>query len=235
MDGKRSRRKVQLSCSCRSNPGSGHACFRTITTKRQGRTCRVFRPSLSSAPLSRFTNDGSLDMPGSDSHLSSRKPRALQEYGLAASLNRFWAVSHLRYPRTAKEHGLTTSQQSYASDYLGLGLLLAAYLVIQFLADPFHRMFYLSDPRIQFPHADIERVPVCMSRVWGSSWSRCKDNTVADSAHSSMAVRLRRRHSSRHSFHLGTFISPGHPQGTCHHVRSVHQASLFYDVAQGRC
>jgi len=31
-------------------------------------------------------------------------------------------------------------------------------------SDPFHQMFTLDDPRIQHPHAEIERTPVRMSR-----------------------------------------------------------------------
>lgn len=49
----------------------------------------------------------------------------------------------------------------YAGDYLGLAIILVAYLTIQIIdVEPFHRMFRLDDPRIQFPHAEVERVPV---------------------------------------------------------------------------
>ena len=51
-------------------------------------------------------------------------------------------------------------QKSYAGDYLGLALLLAAYLFIKFWGEPFHQMFRLSDARIQHPHAEVERVSV---------------------------------------------------------------------------
>lgn len=70
-------------------------------------------------------------------------------------------------------------QRSYASDYVGLAILVSGYIVvchflipslqpfplidqlqIQFLAEPFHRMFYLNDLRIAYPHALIERVSV---------------------------------------------------------------------------
>lgn len=64
------------------------------------------------------------------------------ESGLLEAVQRFW-------------------QKSHAGDYLGFILLLAAYIVIQFDAEPFHRLFRLDDPRIQFPHAEVERVPVC--------------------------------------------------------------------------
>ncbi|KAI7325129.1 PAP2-domain-containing protein [Hortaea werneckii] len=66
---------------------------------------------------------------------------------------------------TANESGLLEAvqrfwQKSYVGDYFGFILLLAAYIVIQFDAEPFHRLFRLDDPRIQFPHAEVERVPV---------------------------------------------------------------------------
>ena len=52
-------------------------------------------------------------------------------------------------------------QKSYASDYLGFVILLVLYLNLQIFVVPFHRLFYLDDHRIQFPHAEVERVPVC--------------------------------------------------------------------------
>ena len=54
-------------------------------------------------------------------------------------------------------------QRSYAGDYLGLTLLLVAFLLVQFLGQPFHSQFRLNDPRIQHPHATNERVPVGIS------------------------------------------------------------------------
>ena len=39
-------------------------------------------------------------------------------------------------------------------------MILTAQLQIQFLAEPFHRMFYLSDLHIAYPHAQHERVSV---------------------------------------------------------------------------
>jgi hypothetical protein len=32
---------------------------------------------------------------------------------------------------------------------------------IQFLAEPFHRMFFLDNLAIGYPHAEVERVSVC--------------------------------------------------------------------------
>ncbi|KAH9872887.1 hypothetical protein J1614_005281 [Plenodomus biglobosus] len=51
-------------------------------------------------------------------------------------------------------------QRSYASDYVGLAVLITGYILIQFLAEPFHRMFFLDNLAIGYPHAEIERVPV---------------------------------------------------------------------------
>ncbi|KAK4549560.1 hypothetical protein LTR36_006557 [Oleoguttula mirabilis] len=70
--------------------------------------------------------------------------------GLYAVLQRFW-------------------HRSYAGDYVGLVLLLAAYLVIQFLGEPFHRLFRLDDPRISFPHAEVEGVPVSLLFVYAAA------------------------------------------------------------------
>ncbi|KAK6087193.1 dynamin family protein [Seiridium cupressi] len=55
---------------------------------------------------------------------------------------------------------------SYAPDYVGFAGLLTAYILIQFLVEPFHRMFFINDLRIAFPHAEHERVPVSMNFVY---------------------------------------------------------------------
>lgn len=81
-------------------------------------------------------------MPGSDSHRDGRKLKSGSNSSYLEALMRFW-------------------ERSYAADYLGLALLMVAYFLVQFLAEPFHRLFRLDDPRIQLPHAEIERVPVC--------------------------------------------------------------------------
>ncbi|KAI9834039.1 MAG: hypothetical protein M1819_003324 [Sarea resinae] len=79
-------------------------------------------------------------MPRSGSHAAGQGPPRLQsQHGVLAALARFW-------------------QKSYAAEYLGLALLLTAYLTIEFLMEPFHRMFSLDNIMIQFPHADVERV-----------------------------------------------------------------------------
>jgi len=51
-------------------------------------------------------------------------------------------------------------EKTYAPDYVGFVLLLAAYFLVQFLIEPFHRLFFLSNINIQYPHAEVERVPV---------------------------------------------------------------------------
>ncbi|KAJ4339549.1 hypothetical protein N0V87_003247 [Didymella glomerata] len=60
-------------------------------------------------------------------------------------------------------------QRSYASDYVGLALLVSGYIFIQFLAEPFHRMFYLSDLRIAYPHALHERVNVAWLFIYAGA------------------------------------------------------------------
>jgi len=43
---------------------------------------------------------------------------------------------------------------------VGLVLLALAYIFLEFFAEPFNRMFILSDKNLQFPHALVERVPL---------------------------------------------------------------------------
>ncbi|KAK5452279.1 hypothetical protein LTS15_007345 [Exophiala xenobiotica] len=59
--------------------------------------------------------------------------------GIAGAFARFW-------------------HRSYAPDYVGFILLLAAYICEQFFAEPFHRMFTLDDHAKQYPHALVQRV-----------------------------------------------------------------------------
>ncbi|KAF2463706.1 PAP2-domain-containing protein [Lindgomyces ingoldianus] len=77
------------------------------------------------------------------SHASqSQRPNSLlQAPGFIGAAARFW-------------------QRSYASEYIGLAILLTGYIVLQFFAEPFHRMFSLDNLAIQYPHAAVERVPV---------------------------------------------------------------------------
>ncbi|KAF2176285.1 PAP2-domain-containing protein [Zopfia rhizophila CBS 207.26] len=72
---------------------------------------------------------------------SNRRNTLLQSSGFLGAVARFW-------------------QRSYASDYVGIAILVAGYIMIQFFAEPFHRMFSLDNLAIQYPHAEIERVPV---------------------------------------------------------------------------
>ncbi|KAF1361999.1 acid phosphatase/Vanadium-dependent haloperoxidase [Lizonia empirigonia] len=80
--------------------------------------------------------------------MPARSPRrsandVLNQTGFLGAAARFW-------------------QRSYASDYVGLAILVSGYIVLQmqFLAEPFHRMFSLDDLRIAYPHATTERVSV---------------------------------------------------------------------------
>ncbi|KAI5852821.1 PAP2 domain protein [Morchella snyderi] len=76
-------------------------------------------------------------MPGS----ATAKARYHYE-GTMGALHRFW-------------------QKSYAPDWLGVLLIALENLAITFF-EPFHRMFSLDNRDIQYPHAEIERVPVPM-------------------------------------------------------------------------
>jgi diacylglycerol diphosphate phosphatase/phosphatidate phosphatase len=51
-------------------------------------------------------------------------------------------------------------EKTYAPDYVGLALLLTAYILLVFLVEPFHRMFFINNINLQYPHALVERVPV---------------------------------------------------------------------------
>ncbi|EOO00375.1 putative pap2 superfamily protein [Phaeoacremonium minimum UCRPA7] len=69
------------------------------------------------------------------------------ERGLLASAARLWTGS-------------------YAPDYVGFLALLVAYILMEFFLEPFHRMFFINDLAISFPHAEHERVPVAMEFVY---------------------------------------------------------------------
>ncbi|KAE8445082.1 hypothetical protein EG329_013797 [Mollisiaceae sp. DMI_Dod_QoI] len=60
-------------------------------------------------------------------------------------------------------------EKTYAADYVGLALLLTAYLLLQFLVEPFHRMFFISNINIQYPHAAVERVSVERNIVYAGA------------------------------------------------------------------
>ncbi|KAK6602151.1 pap2 domain protein [Botrytis cinerea] len=57
-------------------------------------------------------------------------------------------------------------EKSYAPDYVGFVLLLTAYVLIEFLQEPFHRMFFINNINIQYPHALVERVPVGWNLIY---------------------------------------------------------------------
>ncbi|KAK5162866.1 uncharacterized protein LTR77_011123 [Saxophila tyrrhenica] len=61
--------------------------------------------------------------------------------GLLETLQRFW-------------------HKSYAGDYTAFILLVVLEVLLKVFDEPFHQLFRLDDPRIQYPHAEVERVPV---------------------------------------------------------------------------
>ena len=77
-------------------------------------------------------------MPGST---SSKANAASTDGGLWESIQRFY-------------------QRSYAGDYIGVVLLIATFTLIKVFSEPFHSQFRLDDPRLQHPHAEVERVDI---------------------------------------------------------------------------
>jgi len=71
----------------------------------------------------------------------------IQDPGILGSITRFW-------------------QRSYAADYVGFALLLTGYIFLEMIAEPFHRMFSLDNLAIQFPFAEVERVPSIWNIVY---------------------------------------------------------------------
>jgi len=51
-------------------------------------------------------------------------------------------------------------QKTYAPDYVGFSILLLGYIMIVLFVEPFHRMFFINNINIMYPHALVERVPV---------------------------------------------------------------------------
>ncbi|KAG5930047.1 hypothetical protein E4U42_003208 [Claviceps africana] len=51
-------------------------------------------------------------------------------------------------------------QTTYAPEYFGLLLLIGAWVSLALFVTPFHRMFYVNDLRISYPHALHERVSI---------------------------------------------------------------------------
>ncbi|PYH92483.1 PAP2 domain protein [Aspergillus ellipticus CBS 707.79] len=58
-------------------------------------------------------------------------------------------------------------QRSYpVVDTVALACIVGTWILIQFFATPFHRMFSLDNKSIQFPYAVVERVPVVWSIIY---------------------------------------------------------------------
>jgi len=73
--------------------------------------------------------------------------RLVDRTGCTGSVARFW-------------------QKTYAPDYVAFALLLTAYILVQLLMEPFHRLFSLRNLNIQYPHALVERVPVIWNIIY---------------------------------------------------------------------
>ncbi|EQL33595.1 hypothetical protein BDFG_04347 [Blastomyces dermatitidis ATCC 26199] len=56
--------------------------------------------------------------------------------------------------------------RSYAADYVSLIVLVVGWILIQIFVRPFYRMFTLDNVSIQFPFAEVERVPVLWSIIY---------------------------------------------------------------------
>ncbi|OJD11178.1 hypothetical protein AJ78_08001 [Emergomyces pasteurianus Ep9510] len=56
--------------------------------------------------------------------------------------------------------------RSYAADYVSLIVIVMGWVSIQIFVLPFHRMFTLDNVAIQFPFAEVERVPVLWSVIY---------------------------------------------------------------------
>ncbi|PHH63922.1 hypothetical protein CDD81_5370 [Ophiocordyceps australis] len=54
-----------------------------------------------------------------------------------------------------------------APDYVGIFILLFIWILIVNMGEPFHRLFFLDDHAISYPHADHERVTSSMGFVYG--------------------------------------------------------------------
>ncbi|KAG5953907.1 hypothetical protein E4U57_005006, partial [Claviceps arundinis] len=51
-------------------------------------------------------------------------------------------------------------QTTHAPEYVGFLILIGAWTALALFVTPFHRMFYINDLRISYPHALHERVSV---------------------------------------------------------------------------
>ncbi|KAL7897325.1 Pap2-like protein [Trichoderma sp. SZMC 28014] len=57
-------------------------------------------------------------------------------------------------------------KKTHAPDYVGFIVLLAGWMLIVNLVNPFHRMFFTNDLRISYPHAEHERVTVPLNFLY---------------------------------------------------------------------
>lgn len=114
---------------------------------------------------------------------SHRRNNLLQSQGFVGAAARFWQASTVlsepaccEVPKT--DHDSSAPMPPTMSALRSLlrrgslyaenrGPLWKALLTsqIQFFAEPFHRMFSLDNLAIQYPHAEVERVPVRSSRL----------------------------------------------------------------------
>ncbi|KAI9715730.1 MAG: hypothetical protein M1828_000745 [Chrysothrix sp. TS-e1954] len=60
-------------------------------------------------------------------------------------------------------------RKSYASDYIAIACILVAFMLIETFVEPFHRMFSLDNIAIQYPHAEVERVPPGMLFLYATA------------------------------------------------------------------
>ena len=101
-------------------------------------------PSLLSYTSPSHTHNALIMPPPAEDVRNGRKAQlGAHDNGLWETAQRIWRKSH-------------------ASDYLGLLIIAVVLLFIRTLGEPYHQMFALDDLRLQHPHADPERVDVCM-------------------------------------------------------------------------
>ena len=144
-------------------------------------------------------------------------------------------VRHGRKARlTSNDSGLLEAaqrfwQKSYAGDYLGLILLTGAYMLLRMFGEPFHQMFTLDDVRLQHPHADIERVGVCMLNTHTYQLIHPKPKAYTKVSaniyprNRSLPLHLRRRRPHNLPPPLHTPLLPRHPQSPRLHPRLRNQ------------
>ncbi len=98
---------------------------------------------------------------------------------------------------------------------------------MQFLVEPFHRMFSLDNLAIQYPHAEKERVSVCTYPL-PDRHVKIEDRKKTNQAlmcvvFCSLAVRLRGGHSLTSPHHLGERPETGRSSGPCYLSGTIDQ------------